>query len=135
MRTQGSQPRLKTIVSVCKMFESRQAGPLRYAVTAHHFKKLVNRCFLRTPQPRHSIFGDRAPRLTTGPKAAYSNNATDMTYRDIGTRLTGRSHMMLECKEHTVRPATSSNVNQHLTGRHPKGVRPRCHMDVVAILV
>lgn len=60
--------------------------------------------------------------FTTGPKLVYNNNATEMTYRDIGTRVTGTSHMMFECEEHTVRPAMSSNVNQHLTGRHSEGV-------------
>jgi hypothetical protein len=39
-----------------------------------------------------------------------------MTYPDVGTRLTGLSHMMLKCMERTVCPAMSSNVNQHLMG-------------------
>lgn len=61
------------------------------------------------------------PTLTTGPRLIYSNNATDMTYRDAGTRPTGTSHMMFEWEEHTLRPAMNNNMNQHLTGRHSEG--------------
>ena len=47
----------------------------------------------------------------------YSNSAsTGMTYPDVGTRLTGLSHMMLKCMERTVCSDMSSNVNQHLMG-------------------
>jgi hypothetical protein len=47
----------------------------------------------------------------------YSNSAsTDMTYPDVGTRSTGLLRMVLKCRERTVCPAMSSNVNQHLMG-------------------
>jgi hypothetical protein len=45
-----------------------------------------------------------------------------MTYPDVGTRLTGLSHMMLKCMEPTVWPAMSSNMNQHLMGCRYKDV-------------
>jgi hypothetical protein len=96
-------------VSDSNMPKPRQAG------TAHQSDKLAIRRSLRALQPSLSIARNRASRLTTGSKLVCNNRTfTDTIHPDVGKRLIRLPHMMLKCREHTVCPAMSSNMNQHL---------------------